>query len=135
MASVFVIKAKMENPMEWYAEKMKCNSGWEFDEQLKAYHLGSVYMKQCDNMTTFEDLSENEFFAWETSAWIALADSKELIYGFYNDSGNAEFIHIKNGICIREYRMCNFEVDTDKGDTPRFEEWTDVCDYIDDNLL
>ena len=49
MASVFVVKGKLENPMEWYS--------------------------------TIEDLSEQEFFGWETSDWIALADSNELVYG------------------------------------------------------
>lgn len=43
MASVFVVKGKLENPMEWYS--------------------------------TIEDLSEQEFFGWETSDWIALADT------------------------------------------------------------
>ena len=80
--------------------------------------------------------SENEFFGWETSAWIALADGKELIYGYYNDEGsNAEFIHIKNGTCIREYREYDFEVDTNEGSTPAFDAWTDVAEYVDQNLL
>ena len=135
MASVFVVKAKIKNPMEWYSKKMKCDSDWEVDEQLKSYHLGPVYMKQHDDTTSFEDLSESEFFGWETSAWIELADSKELIYGSYDEIGNAEFIHIKNDVCVREYRMYDFELDTDEGDTPEFDGWADVWEFIDDNLL
>lgn len=135
MPSVFVVKAKMENPMEWYSKMMKCDSNWTWDAQLEAYHLGPVYITQRNDNISFEDMSENEFFGWETSAWITLADNKELIYGFYNDSGSAEFVHIKDGICVRDYRMYDFELDTDEGDIPAFEDWADVCDFIDDHLL
>ena len=135
MASVFVVKGQIENPMEWYSKKMRCDSNWVFDEQLNTYHLGPVYIKQCGNTISFEDMSENEFFEWETSAWITLADNKELVCGFYSDDDNAEFIHIKDGSFIRDYRLYDFTLDTDEGDTPEFEDWADVCDFIDDNLL
>lgn len=46
MPSVFVVKAKMENPMEWYSEMMKCDSNWTWDKQLEAYHLGAIYIRQ-----------------------------------------------------------------------------------------
>ena len=118
MASVFVVKGQIENPMEWYSKKMKCDSNWVFDEQLNTYHLGPVYIKQCGNTISFEDMSENEFFEWETSAWITLADNKELVCGFYSDDDNAEFIHIKDGSCIRDYRMYDFTLDTDEGGYP-----------------
>lgn len=136
MASIFVVKEKIEKPMEWYSTVMKCDSKWEFDEQLKAYHIGEVYMKQSDNAVSFEDMSENEFFGWKTSSWITLAEGKELIYGYYSDdSGSTEFIHIKNNMCIRDYRMYDFELDTDEGSIPEFEDWIDVASFIDDNLL
>lgn len=135
MPSVFTVKEKIEKPMEWYSKNMKCASQWEFDEQLKAYHLGPIYIKQCDDTTSFEDMSENEFFGWDTSSWIELAGNKELIYGYYNDDGSTEFVHIKDGLCIRDYRMYDFELDTDEGSSPEFEDWDDVCNFIDDNLL
>ena len=135
MASVFVVEGQIENPMEWYSKKMKCDSNWVFDEQLNTYHLFFFFLKQCGNTISFEDMSENEFFEWETSAWITLADNKEFVYGFYSDDGNAEFIHIKDGSYIRDYRMYDFTLDTDEGDIPEFEDWADVCDFIDDNLL
>lgn len=130
-----MIKEKIERPMEWYSAKMKCDESWEFDEQLQAYHMGSIYIKQYDHATSFEDLSEDEFFGWDISSWIALADHKELMYGYYNDSGSAEFVHVKDGMCIRDYRMYDFELDTDEGTSPEFEDWADVCDFIDDHLL
>lgn len=135
MASIFVVKEKIEKPMEWYSTMMRCDSQWEFDDKLQAYHLGPVYMNQRDNTVTFEDMSENEFFGWETSSWIALADGKELIYGYYGDSGNAEFVHMKDGVCIRNYRMYGFKLDADEGNSPEFEDWADVAGFIDGNLL
>lgn len=136
MASVFVIKGKMDTPMEWYSREMRCDSDWEFDDVLKNYHIGDVYFSENKDRVSFEDMSENEFFGWETSSWIALAGDKELIYGYYSeDSGSAEFIHIKNGECIRDYRAYDFEVDTDEGTSPKFDNWTDVAKYIDEKLL
>lgn len=136
MASVFVIKGKVEEPMEWYARVMKCDSKWEFDGILESYHIGDVYIKEESDRISFEDMSEEEFFGWEASSWIALADGRELIYGYYSDgNGNAEFVHIKNGKCIREYRVYDFEVDTDEGSTPRFDNWTDVAKYVDKEML
>lgn len=135
MASIFIVKTKIKNPMEWYCQKMHCNSNWIFDEQLKLYHLESVYFKQSDDMIIFEDMSENKFFGLKTSIWITLAENKELIYGSYNEDGNAEFVHIKDGICVRDYRVYDFEIDTDKGDAPSFEDYNDVGSFIEDNLL
>lgn len=136
MASIFVVKEKTEKPMQWYCKAMKCDSEWEFDDILKSYHLGDVYIKEGSDSVSFEEMSENEFFGWETFSWIDLADGRELIYGYYSDdNGNAEFIHIKDGKCIREYRMYDFELDTDEGSTPEFNSWTDVAKYVDEHLL
>ncbi|MDO4315785.1 MAG: hypothetical protein Q4C45_08400 [Oscillospiraceae bacterium] len=136
MASVFWIKGKIDSPMEWYANKMGCESAWEFDDILKSYHLGEIYIKECNGSISFEDTSENEFFAWQTSSWIAISDGQELVYGYYNgDAGNAEFVHIKNGTCIRDYRVYDFELDTDEGVSPEFHDWVDVAKYVDKELL
>lgn len=32
MASVFWIKGKIDSPMEWYSNKMGCESDWKFDD-------------------------------------------------------------------------------------------------------
>lgn len=135
MPSVFIVKETIEKPMEWYSTNMKCDSPWELNEQIKAYHIGPVYMRQFGDAVSFEDISENEFFGLDTSSWVEVADGKELIYGSYNDTGSAEFVHIKDGSCVRDYRMYDFELDTDEGSSPEFEDWADVCDFIDDNLL
>lgn len=138
MASVFVIKGKVDMPMEWYSREMGNDSPWEFNDILKMHHIGDVYFKESEDCVSFEDFSENEFFGWDTSSWIALAGDKELIYGYYSDdSGSAEFVHIRNGECIRDYRVYDFdaEIDTDEGVSPEFDSWTDVADYVDRKLL
>ncbi|MDE7224987.1 MAG: hypothetical protein K2O34_14565 [Acetatifactor sp.] len=136
MASVFVVKGKIDTPREWYARETGCDSEWEYDELLKAYHTGEVYIKEEDDSVSFEDMSENEFFGWGTSSWITLAGDNELIYGYYSeDSCSAEFVHIRDGECIRDYRVYESEVDTDEGAAPPFDGWTDVAEYVDKNLL
>lgn len=136
MPSIFVLKEKITSPMEWYSRMMKKTGEWEFDNLLETYHLGSVYLFESSDSVSFDDMSEDEFFGWEVSSWIALADGKELIYGYYNeDSGNAEFVHIKNGKCIREYRVYGSETETDEGVAPAFTCWMDVAEYVDENLL
>ena len=136
MASVFVIKGKMEMPMEWYSREMGSEFNWEFDNIMQSHHIGDVYIKECEDSVSFEDLSENEFFGWETASWLALAGGKELIYGYYSqDSCSAEFVHIRNGECIRDYRVYDFEVDTEEGTSPEFDGWTDVAQYVDEKLL
>ena len=66
-----------------------------------------------------------------------MAGEKELVYGYYNDSmREAEFIQIKDGKCIREYRVYDGETDTDKGeDVIAFESWIDAASYIDSHML
>lgn len=93
-------------------------------------------MEEREDRVSFEDMSENEFFGWDTSSWITLAGDKELIYGYYSeDNCSAEFVHIRDGACVRDYRIYESEVDTDEGADPSFDGWTDVAEYVDKNLL
>lgn len=136
MPSIFLIKGKIENPMEWYSKEMKSNAEWKYDEGLGSYHAGNIYMTELEDGVSFEDLSEEDFFAWEISSWLKTADGRELVYGYYNDdNGNAEFIHIKDGKCIRDFREYDFEIETNEGNEPEFADWTDVAEYVDGNLL
>lgn len=136
MASIFAIKGKMEKPMEWYSRESGSSSDWEYDDILKMHHIGDVYIKECEDSVSFEDMSENEFFGWDTSSWLALAGNKELIYGYFSeDSGSAEFVHIRDGECVRDYRIYDFEVDTDEGASPEFDGWTDVARYVEEEML
>lgn len=40
MPSIFIIKAKIENPTEWYDRKFANDIEWEEDEFLESYHAG-----------------------------------------------------------------------------------------------
>ena len=137
MASIFIVKEKMENAKEWYDSVMNNKGVWKYDDTLKAYYTQSVYLLERTDETAFEDMSEEEFFGWGTESWITIADEKELLYGYYNDSMmTAEFIQIKDGKCIREYRVYDGELDTDKGeDVIGFESWVDVASYVDKHML
>ncbi len=136
MASIFIIKSKMVDPKEWYDKEMENDIPWEYDENLKAYHAGDIYLSVKNNRVSFEDLSEAEFFGWDIDTWIKLSQGNELLYGYYNeDNLEAEFVHIKKGKCIRDYRVYDGEVETDEGDTPEFEDWVDVATFVDEEML
>ena len=136
MASILIIKEKIKNPKEWYDKVMQNSVEWEYDEILKSYHVRNVYLTEKENSVSFEDMSEEVFFGWETSAWIEVADNKELIYGYYNDCNcYAEFVHIKNRKCIRDYREYDDGIDTNEGNIPEFNNWVDVASYVDEKML
>lgn len=137
MPSIFIVKEKMENPKEWYDSMMNNREVWKFDDNLNSYHTRSVYLQERVDEVAFEDMSEEEFFGWDTESWVTVAGEKELVYGYYNDSMmTAEFIYIKDGKCIREYRVYDGELDTDEGeDIIGFESWVDVASYVDGHML
>lgn len=136
MASVFFVYGIADDAKEWYAQQSLGDVQWEYDEVL-GYHCGDIYVKSHDGCASFEDTSETNFFGWGVESWIRLAGGKELIFGHYEeDNGNAEFIHIKDNACIREYRAYDFEdAETDEGSEPVFSNWVDVATYVDKNLL
>ncbi len=137
MPSIFIVKEKIDNPKEWYDCVMNNQGGWEFDDILKKYHTQNVYLLERIDETAFEDMSEEEFFGWDVQSWITVACGKELIYGYYNDSmREAEFIHIKDGECIREFRVYDGETATDEGENNiDFESWIDIASYVDSHML
>lgn len=87
--------------------------------------------------TCVQDFSYTQFFGWEIFSWIETAGDRELIYAYYDENLNAEFVHIKDGVCLRAYREYGGEVDTDQGDDPDTCVFTrdDVADYMDDNMF
>lgn len=126
----------MENPKEWYDEQVGNDMPWEYDENVKGYHAGDIYVFERKRGVSFEDTSETAFFGWSTEDWINLAQENELLYGYYNeDDLEAEFVHIKNGKCVRDYREYDGEVETDEGHTPPFEDWADVSMFVDEKML
>ena len=89
-----------------------------------------------EDWTCVQDFSGTQFFGWEISSWVEMAGDNELIYAYYDENMSAEFVHIKNGACLRAYQEYDGEVDTDEGDDPEISisEWSDVADYIDDHM-
>lgn len=137
MASVFKVYGITGDAKEWFAQHYFGTVQWEFDEAMSCYRCGDVYLTAYEDCASFEDTSEADFFGWTNETWIKLAAGKELIYGHYEeDTGNAEFIHIKDNVCIREFRSYDFESDvTNEGDDPVLNCWTDVAAFTDKNLF
>ncbi len=137
MASVFKVYGITDDAKEWYAQQSGEDVQWAYDEVLGYHHCGDIYVKPHDGCASFDDFSNTYFFGWGVESWIKLAGGKELIFGHYEeDNGNAEFIHIKDNACIREYRAYDFaDAETDEGDEPVFSSWVDVASYVDKNLF
>ena len=66
-----------------------------------------------------------------------LAGDDELIYAYYDEDMKAEFVHVRDGVCLRAYRQYEGEVDTNKGEDPEtsISGWSDVADYIDEHMV
>ena len=84
-----------------------------------------------------EDFSGTQLFGWEVSTWLELAGEDELIYAYYDENMNAEFVFIQNGLCMRAYQEYDGEVDTDEGEDSDISiaGWTDIADYMDEHMV
>lgn len=107
----------------------------EVKARFREYENDDIEFSTREDWTLAQDFSGTQLFGWEVSSWVELAGNDELIYAYYDENMNAEFVHIKNGICLRVYQEYDGEVDTDEGDDPEISisEWSDVADYIDDH--
>lgn len=108
----------------------------EVKARFREYENEDIEFSTREDWTLAQDFSGTQLFGWEVSSWVELAGNDELIYAYYDENMNAEFVHIKNGICLRIYQEYDGEVDTDEGDDPEISisEWSDVADYIDDHM-
>lgn len=108
----------------------------EVKARFREYENEDIEFSTREDWTLAQDFSGTQLFGWEVSSWVELAGNDELIYAYYDENMNAEFVHIKNGICLRVYQEYDGEVDTDEGDDPEISisEWSDVADYIDDHM-
>ena len=97
---------------------------------------GDMEFSQKGDWVLAEDFSGTQLFGWEVSTWLELVGKDELIYAYYDEELNAEFVHVKDGVCLRAYTQYDGEVDTDKGDDPdtSIKDWSDVADYIDEHM-
>ena len=108
----------------------------EVKARFREYENDDIEFSTREDWTLAQDFSGTQLFGWEVSSWVELAGNDELIYAYYDENMNAEFVHIKNGICLRVYQEYDGEVDTDEGDDPEISisEWSDVADYLDDHM-
>lgn len=138
MSVLLIEKTNISEPMKWFCDTMGIQGEWQKDPHLDGYKIkerdSEFYYCDTENYYRFEDFSNFYFEFQKTEEWINIAQGRELIYGYFSDDDlSAEFIHIKNGECIREFREyfdCE-EDNVDLGTSPRFDSWVDVASYVD----
>lgn len=133
----FKIRTTLDEAKVRYVNLMSPKEEYEWDDFQESLHIGEVYISEKEGYVLFEDMNGEAFFGWETSVWVDFAGKDELVYAYYDEDGNAEIVCIKDGACIRDFRMYNFEIDTDEGQT-NFEysiaDCSDVASFLDENL-
>nr|MBP3599088.1 hypothetical protein [Eubacterium sp.] len=133
MACVLLVsKEKVKDPKKWFSAEMDIDYQWEKD--LGGYQSGSIHFSGIEGFYRFEDFQNDYFTYWGMDSWFSVAGDNEIIYGFYSeDNLSAEYVHIKNGECIREYRSYFDwpEENVDEGDSPEFDDWVAVSMYVD----
>ncbi len=104
-----------------------------FDGAGEDYHFTIMGKNDCKKaMDLFQKM-----IGWGISDWVELAGEDELIYAYYDEDMNAEFIHVRDGVCLRAYTQYDDEVDTDEGEDAEtsVREWSDVGDYMDKHMV
>ena len=98
---------------------------------------GDMEFSQKGDWVLAEDFSGTQLFGWEVSTWLELAGKDELIYAYYDENMNAEFVFIQNGLCMRAYQEYGGEVDTDQGEDldVSISGWSDVAEYMDEHMV
>ena len=98
---------------------------------------GDMEFSQKGDWVLAEDFSGMQLLGWEVSTWLELAGKDELIYAYYDENMNAEFVFIQNGLCMRAYQEYDGEVDTDQGEDldVSISGWSDVAEYMDEHMV
>lgn len=137
MSIILVEKKNIIDPMKWFADVTGFKGEWKKDPYLNGHNLvvhnDTFYYCDTEKYYRFEDCSNYNFVYWDTESWLAFARDREIIYGHFSDDElSAEFLHIKDGKCIREFREyfddedCNVDI----GTLPKFASWIDVANYV-----
>jgi hypothetical protein len=133
----FKIRTTLDDAKVRYLNLMSPKEEYEWDDIQESLHIGEVYVSEKNGYILFEDMNGEAFFGWETSSWIDFAGKDELVYAYYDEDGNAEIIYVKDELCIKDFRIYDFEIDTDEGQI-NFEypisNWSDVASFLDENL-
>lgn len=126
MASVIKIgKKNISDPRQWFIEN------WDRELESDGY---VDELSEKEDYYVFEDFSEETFWYTDTDKWLELAGDSHLIYGSYSeDMLAAEYIEIKDGKLIREFRVYSDDDsdDVDMGEEPAFDDWVDVSVIVD----
>ena len=137
MSIILVEKKNIADPMKWFQDTMGFEGEWEKDPYLKGYNLviqnDTFYYCDTEDYYRFDDRSNYNYVYWDTEAWLDFAQDREVIYGHFSDDElSAEFLHIKDGKCIREFREYFDDEDSnvDIGTLPKFNSWVDVASYV-----
>ena len=138
MSVLLVEKTNISDPMKWFRDTMGFQGEWQKHPHLEGYtikeHDSEFYYCDTGDYYRFEDFSNFYFEFQETEEWLNIAQGRELFNGYFSDDDlAAEFIHIKNGECIREFREYSDdeEDNVDLGTSPKFDSWVDVASYVD----
>lgn len=133
----FKIRTTLDDAEVRYSKLMSLEEEYEWDDIQESLHIGDVYVSEKEGYVLFEDMSGEAYFGWETSEWLEFAGKDELIYAYYDENGNAEVVCIKDGTCIRDFRMYDFEIETNEGKA-NFEyfiaNWNDVASFLEENM-
>jgi len=100
---------------------------------LICVHNDIFYYCNTEKYHKFDDYSNYHFVFWDTESWIEFAQDREIIYGHFSDDElSAEFLHIKGGKCIREFReyFDDEGSNVNVGALPKFDSWVDVASYV-----
>lgn len=133
----FKIKTTLDDAKKRYLYLMSTKDEFEWDDIQKCLHIGEVYISEKNGYILFEDMNGEAFFGWKTSSWLDFAWKNELVYAYYAEDGNAEIVSIKDGFCIRDFRIYDFEIDTDEGQETfeySISDCNDVASFLDENL-
>lgn len=133
MSSLSVVKISldMEESKEWLTNFLSLQSLDELE------CIDEIDFKEDDSFTSITDNSGTDiFFGLEINAWYDSLKDGILYYANYDeDNGNVEYIHIEKKEIVRDYRMYDFNVDTNEGSNPSFDDFSDALAYIDDHFL
>ena len=108
----------------------------EMEARFQNYEDLELSEAERQGWTLLEVFSGTEFFGWEIVSWVELAKGNELIYAYYDEDMNAEFVHVRDGACLRAYQQYDGETDTDEGEDPEtaITGWADVANYMDEHM-
>ncbi len=133
MSSLSVVKISLDiaESKKWLANFLSLQSLDELE------CIDEIEFNEDDSFTSIIDNSGTDiFFGLDINAWYDSLQDNILYYAHYDeDNGNVEYVHIEKKEIVRDYRMYDFNLDTNEGSNPSFDDFSDALSYIDDHFL